>query len=184
MLSKNLIWIAARLLLWVLPAAYVLNLVFLASDLPQYDYWSNLRILFAENGSGELKPISEWFVPHNGHPLLLPRLIYLLNIYASGGSGFYLSLTAFFMGLLQAVLLWRAVPEELKVDSFTHLAALAGVTILTFTPQAIHNWLLGMSGVAWITTNVLAIGSLMCVSRFPGGKASGLVGSRNPLGRD
>ena len=173
MLPQNLVWIGARLLLWVFPAAYVLNLVFLASDLPQYDYWANLLILFTEDGSGELKPVSEWLLPHNGHPLLLPRLIYLLNIYLSGGSGFYLSLTAFFMGLLQVALLWRAVPEELKNDSFTHLAALADVSILTFTPQAIHNWLLGMSGVAWITTNVLAISSLLCVSRFLDGRRMG-----------
>ena len=94
-LSQHTIRIGLRLLLVGLPAVYVLNLVFSASDLPQYDYWGNLRLLYASDNSGALTPMSQWFSIRNGHPFLVPRLIYLANVYGSGGSNFYLSLWVF-----------------------------------------------------------------------------------------
>ena len=43
---------------------------------------------------------------------------------------------------------------------------LFAVAAFTFSPRQAHNWILGMSGVAWITANFFSIAAIIALQRY------------------
>ena len=156
---------AASVLPWVLPVTYIVHIVADAGHLQSWDYWSNLRVLFSSDDTGALTPVGDWFRLYAQHCLFVPRLIYLSNILAFGGSNRYLCFFAVVFAAAQAVILYHALPRQVRADPSSRITAVATISVLTFTPQAMQSWLIGMSGIAWIPANFFAIASLSLACR-------------------
>ncbi len=136
-----------------LPALYVAALITQAGSLPDNDYWSYLDTILREDGFSPWP--GDWLAHGTEHIVLLPKIIYALNAKLTGGDNRFLGFIALGFACLEAAILliftkkYFSAPEK-------HLAILA-IVIFIFTPNAAHNWMLGMSGVAWIGANALAL---------------------------
>ena len=148
------------------PPLYILLSVLTTTALPEEDYWWNLRAVFDKSNTGESAGIRSWLSLHNEHPFFLTRVIYFFNVHLFHGSSRYLSLWTFLMASVQAVLLIRALPTRLTKSSMLSVVAFPVISCLTFTPHAVHNWMLGMSGTAWMTANTLSVAGFAACAAY------------------
>ncbi len=164
------------------PPLYILLPVLTTTALPENDYWWALRAIFDKSNTGEPAGIRHWFSLHNEHPFFLTRVIYFFNVHLSHGSSRHLSLWTFLMASVQAVLLIRALPARLTKSSSLAVVALPVISCLTFTPQAVHNWMLGMSGTAWMTANTLSVACFAACAAYLTAPSAGRAGLTLLLG--
>ena len=160
------------------PPLYIFLSVLETTPLPEMDYWWNLRAIFDKSNTGELADIGSWVALHNEHPFFLTKVIYFLNVHLSHGSSQYLSLWTFLMAAVQAVLLIKALPPRVTQSSSLLVVALPVISCLTFTPQAVHNWMWGMSGTAWMTANTVSIACFAACAAYlaaPNARWAGLA---------
>ncbi len=143
----------AFVILCCLPALYILTLITQAGKLPDNDYWDYLNTIL-RNGAFSLR-FQDWFAHNTEHIVIIPKIFYVLNIKLTGGDNRALGLLGFSFAALEAVILLTFVRKYLTFTE-KHWATLA-ICLLIFTPTAAHNWMLGMSGVAWIGANALAL---------------------------
>jgi hypothetical protein len=147
----------------LLPGAYVLRLALLAGPLPDLDYWTILASVIDHRGF--TPELSAWIRPENEHLLILTRLIYALNVLLSGGHNVGLALWAWGAAFAQGLLLLWLVRRTLFGTPALHLVLALAVGLLVFSPRGWHNWLMGMSGVAWITANLFTVAALTALYR-------------------
>lgn len=136
--------------------------------LPERDYWWVLANIYSLDG---LSPHwDDWLTRNNEHLLLIPSLIYALNLFLSRGSNLGLCLATFGAALIQCLLLIRLLPTAVQCqtaratprDRWVTQLLILGVAIFCFTPAAAHNWMRGFSGAIWMTANVFVVAALFC----------------------
>jgi hypothetical protein len=144
-------WLA--LALAAVPALSMAMFVRGASRLQWNDYWDILpRVTnpdgsFAPRGALELQ---------NEHPVAIPSAIYWLNAKLTGGSNNALGLYVLLVVLATLFVLVRALPAALRREPTLGLGFTILVAALLFATRTIHNFVLAMSGTAWLTANALA----------------------------
>jgi hypothetical protein len=152
-----------RLLAIFVPAVYALYLVLNAGQIPGLDYWGILEKVFSIQGFSDRW--ADWLINQNGHIILIPRVIYALNIFITHGSNLGLSLITWLFALLQTILLVRLLPAGPHPRWLT-ICLIFCISIFTFTPSAAHIWVHGFSGVAWVGANLLAVASIACLTFY------------------
>ncbi|MEA3278841.1 MAG: hypothetical protein U9Q81_26820, partial [Pseudomonadota bacterium] len=103
---------------------------------------------------------SAWLRPQNEHFVVVTRLLYAANVLLTGGHNLGLTLFTWLAAAAQAIILSMNLPgRDLSptVDRL-YFPLVAGVFI--FTPLSWHNWILGMSGTAWISTNLFVVSAI------------------------
>ena len=131
-----------------------LSLILQSGVLPHWDYWVSVPLDLSQ---GRLQAeMARWFVPFNEHYVIIPHLFYTANRFLFGGNNIVLGLVAFGFAWLQAICLClmarRSVTHQLG-----KWVLIVMVAIASFTPMASHNWISGMSGVAWVSANAFAV---------------------------
>ncbi len=160
----------------LLPAFYVIFMISKAGELLNFDYWWMIKNIYSIDGFST--NIFNWMFRANEHFVLIPAIIYALNIVVTKGSNIGLCLATFFLASIQGILLIALVPNTLKKYRPTLLLLILFISIFNFTPAAAHNWMRGYSGVHWVIANLFVIASIFCVNKlleFPENKW--LVGS-------
>jgi hypothetical protein len=143
-------------LLATLPVIAVILEVAKAPRLEMLDYWHVL--LRITNGDGSLYVPGLRFL-QNEHPLILPGVFYWLDAKLFGGDNRVLGYLAILIGVLTVLLLRAALPKRLP--AVVRACLVVAAAALVFSLHGLHNFALGMSGVAWLTANLIAIVALL-----------------------
>jgi len=148
----------------LLPAFYILFMISKAGELLNFDYWWMIKNIYSIDGFST--NIFDWMFRANEHFVLIPAIIYALNIVVTKGSNIGLCLATFFLAFLQGILLIVLVPNTLKKYPSRLLLLILLISVFNFTPAAAHNWMRGYSGVHWVIANLFVIASIFCVKKL------------------
>ncbi|WP_445174071.1 hypothetical protein [Microcoleus sp.] len=158
------ILIAASVFGILIPASYILYLISQAGDLSNFDYWWMTWNFYSVDGFST-NPFN-WIFRANEHFVLIPAIIYGLNIAVTQGSNIGLCLVAWFLAWIQCHLLIALLPLNLRRFPLQFISLLLCISIFNFTPAAAHNWMRGFSGVHWIIANLFVISSIFCLQSY------------------
>jgi len=147
----------------LIPAIFALYLALNAGKISSHDYWGIIGVIISEDGFSDR--LTNWFIHQNGHILFLPAIIYALNIILTQGSNVGLTLTAWSLALLQTLLLIKLLPTHIQ-NWQTKIVLVFSISAFSFTPSAVHSWMLGFSGVHWIAANLLAIAAIASLTLY------------------
>ncbi len=148
-----------------IPASLIFYYALNAGMLADNDYWGFILQILSKEG-GFSRNFGSWFYRANEHYLVFPKIIYGLNILFTAGNNVALSFFAWFMALLQVVLLYRLIPFKPNHQPIIFTALLFVIAVYVFSPTAAHNWFMGMSGVAWISANFFVLSALYSINRY------------------
>lgn len=148
-----------------IPASLILYYALNSGALPDNDYWGFISHILLEQG-GFSSHISDWIQRDNEHYVLLPKIVYALNIVLTDGNNSGLSLFAWLMALLQVLLLYFVIPVCSRQHPILFTALLFAIALFIFSPRQSHNWFLGMSGVAWISANFFSLSTIVSINRY------------------
>ena len=161
--SKSVL-IAAAIIAILMPAAYILYLISRSGELSNFDYWWITWNFYAVDGFST-NPFN-WIFRANEHFLLIPSILYALNIVVTKGSNIGLSLVTWIFAWIQCHILIAMLPLNLRRSPFLFVLLLLCISIFNFTPAAAHNWMRGFSGVAWMSANLFVITSIFCLTKI------------------
>ncbi|MEG3954002.1 hypothetical protein [Microcoleus sp. herbarium2] len=177
-IKQQYVLIAASVFGILIPASYILYLVSQAGDLSNFDYWWMTWNFYSVDGFST-NPFN-WIFRANEHFVLLPAIIYALNIVVTQGSNTGLCLVAWFLAWIQCHVLIALLPLNLRRFPLQFISLLLCISIFNFTPAAAHNWMRGFSGVHWIIANLFVICSIFCLQSY----ATVLLNKREALSPD
>jgi hypothetical protein len=158
------ILIAASVFGILIPASYILYLISQAGELSNFDYWWMTWNFYSVDGFST-NPFN-WIFRANEHFVLIPAIIYALNIVVTQGSNIGLCLVAWFLAWIQCHVLIALLPLNLRRFPLQFISLLLCISIFNFTPAAAHNWMRGFSGVHWIIANLFVICSIFCLQSY------------------
>ncbi len=141
--------------LGVLPAIFLLaDIHAFAVNVPFMDDWQFVPLLEqAKNGT---LTFHELWAPHDEHRLLLPRIIIIASMFASGGDYRVQSFITFsVVAVISICLLWLMV--RLNGSRNSVLWAWVLVNIALFSPIQFHNWLWPMQFAYFLPYTFLAL---------------------------
>ncbi|MEG4575256.1 hypothetical protein QUA56_21590 [Microcoleus sp. N3A4] len=162
--KQQYILIASSVLGILIPASYILYLISQAGDLSNFDYWWMTWNFYSVDGFST-NPFN-WIFRANEHFVLIPAIIYGLNIVFTQGSNIGLCLVAWFLAWIQCYVLIALLPLNLRRFPLQFISLLLCISIFNFTPAAAHNWMRGFSGVHWIIANLFVICSIFCLQSY------------------
>lgn len=165
MFNKTALFILQTIVVFV-PASLILYYAIHAGGLPDNDYWGEMERIINEQDGEFSSNFQDWIKRSNEHYTLLPKLVYAANLLVTGGNNIGLSLFSWFMALLQVLLLYRLIPVKNKQHTILFTVLLFAVAVFIFSPRQAHNWILGMSGTAWITANFFSIAAIVALHRY------------------
>ena len=172
-IHANRAWIFLPVLL-----AFALCLCFVpyVGIMPGSDYWGVLAQLVGNHGLHIT--VHGLYAQDNEHIIAVPKLVYAANVLLTNGNNKALTAIACCMSLMVGLILARALQRTLCAQASLHaIPLLLAFGIIAggaaFTPLAMHNFFEGMSGVAWICTNLLVVTALYL--QFARPKSTGIL---------
>lgn len=150
------------LALAALPPVYLLAVALSNDPLPDNDYWRMFRSVIGPDGEFTPAGLLAW---QHEHLQALPKAVFALNAILGDGSNRALGFLVWGISLAVAVLLWRALPSRSEIGGPARALLAVVVSAGVFTPHAVHNFVLGMSGTAWIGANLLSIVAVALAAR-------------------
>jgi len=151
--------------LGVLPALVLLtDIRAFAVNVPFMDDWQFVPLLEkARNGTLTFQDL---WAPHDEHRLLLPRIIVIASMFATGGDYRVQSLITFsVVAVISACLLWLMVRLNGSRNSVFWTWALANIAL--FSPIQFHNWLWPMQFAYFLPYTFLALCFCTLYARIP-----------------
>ena len=165
-MSRNTIFYILQLIVVAIPASLIFYYAIHSGGLPDNDYWGEIGQIINQK-NGELSAnLLDWLQRSNEHYTLLPKVVYAANLVITGGNNVGLSLFSWFMALLQVLLLYQLLPVKNKQSPVLFTLLLFVIAAFTFSPRQAHNWILGMSGVAWIMANFFCIAAIVALQHY------------------
>jgi len=162
--KQQSVLIAASVLGILIPASYILYLISQAGELSNFDYWWMTWNFYSADGFST-NPFN-WIFRANEHFVLLPAIIYALNIIVTRGSNIGLCLVAWFLAWIQCHVLIALLPLNLRRFPLQFILVILAISVFNFTPAAAHNWMRGFSGVHWIIANLFVICAIFCLKSY------------------
>jgi hypothetical protein len=156
---------ALLIFLAVLPALLLLaDIRAFAVNVPFMDDWQFVPLLEkARNGT---LTFQELFAPHDEHRLLLPRIIIIASMFATGGDYRAQSYITFaVVAVASGCLLWLLIRLNGKGNSVLWAWVLANIAL--FSPIQFHNWLWPMQFAYFLPYTFLALCLCTLYARIP-----------------
>ena len=156
---------ALLIFLGVLPALVLLaDIRAFAVNIPFMDDWQFVPLLEkAKNGT---LTFQELWAPHDEHRLLLPRIIIIVSMFATGGDYRVQSFITFsVVAVISACLLWLMVRLNGSRSSVLWTWVLANIAL--FSPIQFHNWLWPMQFAYFLPYTFLALCFCTLYARIP-----------------
>jgi hypothetical protein len=144
----------------VLPVVAMVFEVVASPRLQLLDYWDVL--LRITNQDGTFNAGGLWEL-QNEHPVAVPSLFYWLDATLFGGDNRVLGYLVVVIAAVTVLLLRSALPRRLP--PVLRAGLVVAISALVFSLHGIHNFVLGMSGTAWLTANLLVIVALLLARR-------------------
>ena len=151
--------------LGVLPALLLLaDIHAFAVNIPFMDDWQFVPLLErAKNGTLTFR---ELWAPHDEHRLLLPRIVIIVSMFATGGDYRVQSFITFsVVAVMSACLLWLMVRLNGSRSSVLWTWVLANIAL--FSPIQFHNWLWPMQFAYFLPYTFLALCFCTLYARIP-----------------
>ncbi len=162
-MNKTSVFLILLILAIFIPSLLVLDYALQAGPLPDNDYWGSVGDIVTDDGFST--HLGDWLNFNNEHIVTIPKIIFAINLVLTGGSNVGLSLTAWLAGLLQVILLSLLLQHDRMKRR--HIIILSFIiAAFVFNPRNAHNWFMGMSGVTWITENLMAIACIFSLHRL------------------
>lgn len=150
-------------------------------NVPYGDEWS--VVAFLGKWDSHQLTVADFYATHNGHRILLPRLIFLGLTHLTHGSlraeMFFSLLVCTLTSFGLYLILRRTVPGS----TTKHLALWALINLFLFSPIQAENWLWGFQLQVFLS-NLCVVGAILCitsganlVARFAGALAFALAGT-------
>ena len=139
------------------PVVRMFELVRGVSAMPYSDYWIIFGGLVRADGSVDL---GDLLVRHNDHPLLVAKSLYALNLQLFDGSNATLALAVLLVGILQLVAVGVLLARS-RLSFAERSLVLILSSVLLFSMNGAWNYVLAMSGAAWLTANVLVLAAIV-----------------------
>ena len=156
---------ALLILFGILPALLLLaDIRAFAVNIPFMDDWQFVPLLEkAKNGT---LTFQELWAPHDEHRLLLPRIIIIVSMFATGGDYRVQSFITFsVVAVISACLLWLMVRLNGSRNSVLWTWVLANIAL--FSPIQFHNWLWPMQFAYFLPYTFLALCFCTLYARIP-----------------
>jgi hypothetical protein len=156
---------ALLIFLGVLPGLLLLaDIHAFAVNIPFMDDWQFVPLLEkARNGT---LTFQELWAPHDEHRLLLPRIIIIVSMFASGGDYRVQSFVTFsVVAVISACLLWLMMRLNGNKNSVLWTWVLANIAL--FSPIQFHNWLWPMQFAYFLPYTFLALCFCTLYARVP-----------------
>lgn len=144
-----------------LPAVAMTWVVLHGTKMQYTDYWRMVDRTFGSNGGLDVGGL---FSFENEHPVVIPQILYWLNARLASGSNITLGLFVVAVVVGQLVVIRRFIPAEER-PRLVGVALFVAASVVLFSRQGSHNFLLGMSGTAWLTANLLALVAILACWR-------------------
>jgi hypothetical protein len=146
-------------------------------DLPRFgelqynDYYGNVaQVIDRDNFT--LDPVRWLAIKSNEHTVTVPTLLYALNYSLTGGDNRGLSLMAILLAIGCATGIAAMARSIWGIGRPAAALVALAASALLFTPTSVHSYVMGFSGAIWITTNALAVLSMVLLTRAnPGHRA-------------
>ncbi len=156
---------ASLILLGLLPALFLLaDIRAFAVNVPFMDDWQFVPLL--EKASNGTLTFQDLWAPHDEHRLLLPRIIIIASMFATGGDyrvQSYITFTV--VAIISGCLLWLMVRVNGSRMSVLWAWVLANIAL--FSPIQFHNWLWPMQFAYFLPYTFLALCLCTLYARIP-----------------
>lgn len=162
--NSQFLLIASAIIAILIPATYILYLISQSGELSNFDYWWITWNFYSVEGLST-NPFN-WIFRANEHFLLIPSIIYAINIVVTKGSNIGLSLITWIFAWIQCHILIAMLPLRMRRSQFIFICLLVCISIFNFTPAAAHNWMRGFSGVAWMGANLFVVASIFSMTKI------------------
>lgn len=129
-------------------------------NVPYGDEWSVLS-LFEKWESRQLT-FAGLFAEHNGHRILIPRLIYLALIQLTHGNTKAEMFFSLILCILTSAGLYILLRRTVRGSTVKHLALWAFINLFLFSPIQAENWLWGFQLQIFLS-NLCLVGAIVCV---------------------
>lgn len=152
---------AALTAIAMIPATLMLQRILGGSHTQWADYWDILPRVVRPDGSVDFRRAFEF---QNEHPVFIPGLLVWLNT-KLGGSNIVLGTYAV-AAAAGTVALLRTTIRRLSWASPASTAVVTiGMSLLYFAPHGVWNYMRAISGTAWLSANLFAVGALLLAGR-------------------
>ena len=159
-----------------LPTIRMLRWV-LGGSLMQYsDYWPMLDSIVEDDGAIRWAGLLE---ARNGHPVVLPKLLYLANANLFHGSNVALGCFVLTLGLGMVAMVGVLHATRPESDGGAGSASWVATAFAVMAPAGAWSYLKAMSGTAWLLSNLFVLAAMVAQGRRWRGAtvAFGLVAS-------
>jgi hypothetical protein len=150
-------------------------------NVPYGDEWSILS-LFGKWESHQLT-FADFYAEHNGHRILVPRLIYLALLQLTHGNTRAEMFFSLFLCILTSAGLFILLRRTVRGSMTKHLALWALINLFLFSPIQAENWLWGFQLPIFLS-NLCLVGAIVCITseatrfvRFASALAFGVAGT-------
>jgi len=156
-------WLQPITLLWLaalLPPLLMVRRIHQSTQLNYQDYWSAMLRITTPTGGLHLRGL---FTYQNEHPFFVPQVLYYLDARLLGGTNHTLGYYSLLVSVAAVAILWFLLPRAWS--PLTRSLLLVAASAVLFCPSGAWNYVRGMSGVAWLTANLLALLGIVLASR-------------------
>jgi hypothetical protein len=140
---------------------YLLWLILSGSHMQFADYFNMLGSMYSNEGVFNPPGM---FRHANEHLVLIPKLIFLFNIYFFDGSNIALGVIVWLISAIAAILVWRQL-KFIFQSSIVNRILVAWLLASFFFPlSAAHNYLHAMSGTSWLLANLFSVCAVIFIA--------------------
>ncbi|MDP9003594.1 MAG: hypothetical protein M3N12_02250 [Verrucomicrobiota bacterium] len=153
-------------LLGLLPMALVAAIInHYGVNVPYGDEWNIVKLL----GKWDAHELSfaDLYSAHNGHRILIPRLIYFAIARIAHGNLRVEMLVSLFLCILTSAGFYLLLRRTVSGSTTKHLALWGLINLFLFSPIQAENWLWGFQLQVFLS-NLCLVGALVCVTRDTG----------------
>lgn len=161
---SNLVRKALTLGIVITPPLWIAIQLIQCGHMQWHDYYNSLSRLFDANGQF-LFSFEALFSRSNEHIVVVPHILWVLNVFLCGGSNVTLGFLVLGIVGCQALICHANLPSKLRRNDLPEIIATATIMIMLFSPRAIHNFVHAMSGTAWFSANLFALLSFHLLAR-------------------
>lgn len=147
-------------LLALIPIGAIAVEVLKAPKLQYIDYWYTLLRFTGPDGSTD--PLRLLNIS-NDHPVLLPSIAYWLDAHLFGGDNRALGALVIVVAAATVLGVRSALPKSL--DPFLRAGLVVAAAGMVFSLHGLWNYTRAMSGIAWLTANLLVVLALLLAAR-------------------
>jgi len=147
----------------LLPMALIAAIInYYGVNVPYGDEW-NVVTLLGKWDSHELS-FADLYSAHNGHRILIPRLIYFAIAGLAHGNLRVEMFVSLFLSLLTSAGFYLLLRRTVSGSTTKHFALWGLINLFLFSPIQAENWLWGFQLQVFLS-NLCLIGAMVCVTR-------------------